>query len=226
MMKQMFIQNDLLTSDFIWFLRKKWKEQPDEIIRGVVQEIGFPCFIKPANTGSSVGVSKANSEKELSESIDKAAEFDRKILVEKRIDARELECSILGNDEPKASVVGEVIPSNDFYDYEAKYLDDASETIIPADISKNISEQIQRMAVDAFKILDCAGMARVDFLLEHKTNHIYVNEINTIPGFTPISMYPKLWEASGIPYPELINRLIELALERHQDLNNSKFFRE
>jgi len=226
MMKQMFMENDLTTSDFIWFLRKKWKSKPDEIIQGVVQEIGFPCFVKPANTGSSVGVSKANSEVELSNSINKAARYDRKILIEKRIDAHELECSVLGNDDPKASVVGEVIPCNEFYDYEAKYLDDESETIIPADIPKNISEKIQRMAVDAFKALDCAGMARVDFLLERKTDQIFINEINTIPGFTPISMYPKLWEASGIPYSELIDRLIELALERHQDLNDSEFLRD
>jgi len=226
MMKQMFMQNDLATSDFIWFLRKKWKKQPDEIIQGVVQEIGFPCFVKPANTGSSVGVSKANTEDELKKSIQLATEYDRRILVEKNIDGRELECAVLGNDDPKASVVGEIIPANEFYDYEAKYLDAASQTIVPADIPKDISEQIQNKSNEAFKSLDCAGMARVDFLLEDKTQNIFINEINTLPGFTPISMYPKLWEASGTPYPELIDRLIELALERHNDLNDSKFLKK
>ena len=225
LMKQIFLQNDLPSPDFLYFLRKDWEKSAEVILKGVVKEVGFPCFVKPANTGSSVGISKAHDEKELIRAIDQAGLYDRKILVEKAVDARELECAVLGNDEPKASVVGEVIPCNEFYDYEAKYLMDGSKIFIPADIPDSVSQTIQNMSIAAFKALDCAGMGRVDFLLERKTDRIFINEINTIPGFTPISMYPKLWEASGIPYPELIDRLIELAMERHQDLNRSKFSR-
>ena len=225
LMKQIFLQNDLPSPDFLYFLRKDWEKSAEVILKGVVKEVGFPCFVKPANTGSSVGISKAHDEKELIRAIDQAGLYDRKILVEKAVDARELECAVLGNDDPKASVVGEVIPCNEFYDYEAKYLLDGSKTLVPADIPDSVSQTIQNMSIAAFKALDCAGMGRVDFLLERKTDRIFINEINTIPGFTPISMYPKLWEASGIPYPELIDRLIELAMERHQDLNRSKFSR-
>ncbi len=225
LMKQLFLQNDLPSPDFLYFLRKDWEKSAEVILKGVIKEVGFPCFVKPANTGSSVGVSKAHNEKELIRAIDQAGIYDRKILVEKAIDARELECAVLGNDDPKASVVGEVVPCNEFYDYEAKYLADGSKTLIPADIPDSVSQTVRSMSIAAFKALDCAGMGRVDFLLERKTNRIFINEINTIPGFTPISMYPKLWEASGILYPELIDRLIELAMERHQDLNRSKFSR-
>jgi len=226
MMKQMFLQNDLPSADFIWFLRKAWKDSPEIIQKGVREEIGFPCFVKPANTGSSVGIFKSHDETEFASLVDQASQYDRKILVEKAVDARELECSVLGNDDPEASVVGEIIPCNEFYDYEAKYILDGSRTIIPADVPEEVSEEVRRMAVMAFKAVDCAGMGRVDFLLERGTDRIFVNEINTIPGFTPISMYPKLWEASGISYAELIDRLIELALERYKDLSLSKFRRE
>jgi D-alanine-D-alanine ligase len=225
LMKQIFLQNDLPSPDFLYFLRKDWEKSAKIILKGVVKEVGFPCFVKPANTGSSVGISKAHDEKELIRAIDQAGLYDRKILVEKAVDARELECAVLGNDDPKASVVGEVIPCNEFYDYEAKYLMDGSKTLVPADIPDSVSQTVQNMSIAAFKALDCAGMGRVDFLLERKTDRIFINEINTIPGFTPISMYPKLWEASGISYPELIDRLIELAMERHEDLNRSKFSR-
>jgi len=226
MMKQVFFQNDLPSADFIWFLRKAWHDSPETIQKGVWEEIGFPCFVKPANAGSSVGVFKAHDGAEFASLVDRASQYDRKILIEKAIDARELECSVLGNDDPEASVVGEIIPCNEFYDYEAKYILDGSRTIIPAGILEEVSEEVRRMAVSAFKAVDGAGMGRVDFLLERKTNRIFVNEINTIPGFTPISMYPKLWEASGISYPELIGRLIELAMDRHEDLTGSKFRRE
>lgn len=226
LMKQLFLQDDLPTADFLYFLRKDWKKSSEMILKGVRKEIGFPCFVKPANTGSSVGVSKAHDDKELIEAIDQACVYDRKVLIEKGIDARELECAVLGNDDPKASVVGEIVPCHEFYDYEAKYLLDGSQILIPADISDSVSQHIQNMSVAAFKVLDCAGMARVDFLLEKKTDRIFINEINTIPGFTPISMYPKLWEASGVSYPELIDRLIRLALDRHQDINQSKFLRD
>ncbi len=222
-MKQIFFQNNLPAPDYMWFLRKDWEKSADVIQKGIEKEIGFPCFVKPANTGSSVGISKVHDLSDLATQIDLAGEYDRKILVEKAIDARELECSVLGNDDPKASVVGEIIPAHEFYDYEAKYISDRSQTLIPADIPREMSERIQQLAVTAFKAVDCAGMARIDFFMERETNHIYINEINTIPGFTPISMYPKLWEASGIPYSQLIDRLIELALERHRDLHRSKF---
>jgi len=226
LMKQMFFQNDLPSADFMWFLRKDWQKSPRIIQKGVREEIGFPCFVKPANTGSSVGIQKVHKEEEFSFCVSRAAEYDRKILVEKALDARELECSVLGNDEPKASAVGEIISCNEFYDYEAKYIADGSRTIVPADIPASLSEEVRRMAVAAFKAVDCSGMARVDFFLERQTNRIFINELNTIPGFTPISMYPKLWEASGISYAQLIDRLIELALERYADLSHSKFRRE
>jgi D-alanine-D-alanine ligase len=226
MMKQIFFQNDFLSADFMWFLRRDWENSSEVIRKGVSGEIGFPCFIKPANTGSSVGVYKAQSESEFSKLVDRAVQYDRKILVEKAIDARELECAVLGNDDPRASVVGEIIPCNEFYDYEAKYLDHGSRVIVPADISKKISEEVRQMAVAGFKSIDCAGMGRVDFFLERETDRIFINEINTIPGFTPISMYPKLWEASGLSYSGLIDRLIDLAIERYEDLNRSHFKRE
>lgn len=222
-MKQIFFQNDLPAADYLWFLRKDWERKADVIKKGIQKEIGFPCFVKPANTGSSVGVSKAHNLSQLIKCIALAIQYDRKILVEKAIDARELECSVLGNDDPKVSVVGEIIPANEFYDYDAKYHSDQSQTIVPADISEEISKGVQQLAVAAYKAVDCAGMARVDFLLECETNRLFVNELNTIPGFTPISMYPKLWEASGISYSELIDQLIELALERHRDLHGSTF---
>ena len=224
-MKQIFFQNNLPAPDYMWFLRKDWEKSADVIRKGIEKEIGFPCFVKPANTGSSVGISKVHDLSELATHIDLASEYDRKILVEKAIDARELECSVLGNDDPEASVVGEIIPAHEFYDYEAKYISDQSQTLVPAEIPEEISKRIQRLAVAAFKAVDCAGMARIDFFMERETGHLFVNEINTIPGFTPISMYPKLWEASGISYSRLIDRLIELALERHHDLHRSKFRR-
>jgi D-alanine-D-alanine ligase len=225
MMKQVFLQNDLPCVDFIWFLRKKWESDSGVIIDAVRKEIGFPCFVKPANAGSSVGVFKAADDGALVRSVNAAAEYDRKILVEKAVTGRELECSVLGNDDPEASVVGEIVSANEFYDYEAKYMSEGSKTLVPADLSEPISRAVRHFALEAFKSLDCAGMARVDFFLERGSNRIFVNEINTIPGFTPISMYPKLWEASGVPFPELIDRLIQLALERHQDMMRSKFHR-
>jgi len=222
-MKQIFSKNQLPVPDFIWFLRKVWSSSPEIISERVEEEIGFPCFVKPANTGSSVGVSKVHKRDELKASVDNAAMYDRKIIVERAIKARELECSVLGNDDPQPSVVGEIIPANEFYDYEAKYISEHSRTVIPADIHESISKRVAELAVQAFKAVDCAGMGRVDFLLETDTDRIFVNEINTIPGFTQISMYPKLWEASGISYSQLIDRLIELAEERHSDLRRSKF---
>jgi D-alanine-D-alanine ligase len=225
-MKQMFFQNGLPGIDFLWFLRKDWEKSPKIIVQGVTKEVGYPCFIKPANAGSSVGVSKVKNVEELSEAVGLACQFDRKVLAEKAVDARELECAVLGNDKPEASVVGEIEPSGDFYDYDAKYISEDSRLIIPAELPPEVSEQVRKMAIAAYQAVDCAGMGRVDFLMDKQTGEVYVNEINTIPGFTPISMYPKLWEASGMSFPQLIDRLVELALERHRDQSRSLFRRQ
>jgi D-alanine-D-alanine ligase len=175
-------------------------------------------FVKPANLGSSVGISKAKDAAGLREAMDLAGSFDRKIVIEAAVpDAREIECAVLGNDEPQTSVPGEVIPSREFYDYEAKYLDAASQTVIPADLPPHVAEEIQRLSIAAFQCIDCAGMARVDFLLSRASSAVFVNEVNTIPGFTTISMYSKMWEASGLSYTALLDRLVELALERHAE---------
>jgi D-alanine-D-alanine ligase len=187
----------------------------------IESELGYDCFVKPANLGSSVGISKAHNRVELRAALDEAARYDRKLVVEVAVDAREIEISVLGNDEPIASVPGEIVPCNEFYDYSAKYLDGESELLIPAPITAEMSARVQRLAVDAYLAIDCAGMARADFLLDRQTGQVYVNEVNTLPGFTPISMYPKLWEASGVSYTELIDRLIQLALERHADKGRS-----
>jgi D-alanine-D-alanine ligase len=181
-----------------------------------VSSLGFPCFVKPANMGSSVGISKAHDPAGLRAGIDEALRYDVKVIVERGIDAREIECSVLGNDEPRASVPGEIVPSNEFYDYDAKYLaEDPSELIIPAKLTEEQATRVRELALRAFTALDGAGMARVDFLLDRTSGELFLNELNTIPGFTSISMYSKLWEASGLGYPELVEELIRLALERH-----------
>ncbi len=206
---------------YLVILRKRWEREADEVLDDIEAEIGYDCFVKPANLGSSVGVSKAHGRGELREALDEASRYDRKLLVEVAIDAREIEVSVLGNDEPIASVPGEIVPSNEFYDYRAKYLDGESDLLIPAPIPDRTAETIRQVALAAYRAIDCAGMARVDFLLDRNTGKVYLNELNTLPGFTPISMYPKLWEASGVSYPELIDRLIQLALERHADKGRS-----
>jgi D-alanine-D-alanine ligase len=178
-------------------------------------EIGFPAYVKPANSGSSIGIARVENAAELVAAIADAQRYDRKVLVEASIDAREVEVAVLGNDEPQASVVGEIRATQAFYDYDAKYRDDATELIIPAELSSDLSDTIRASAVEAYRALGAEGMARVDFLLERETNRFYVNELNSLPGFTSVSMYPKLWEATGLPYPKLLDRLIELALERH-----------
>ena len=175
----------------------------------------LPWFVKPANLGSSVGISKVKEKSELKTAIDLAFEFDRKIIIERGITGREFECSVLGNAAPEASVPCEILPSREFYDYEDKYLLNQAETVVPADLSDEQTKEIQRLAIACYQTVQCEGMARVDFLLESATGKLFINEINTIPGFTSISMYPKMWEASGLPYPNLIDRLIELAIERH-----------
>jgi len=197
--------------------RKHWEQNPEAIMDEIESTLGYPCFVKPANLGSSVGVSKARNRQELDEALKLAARYDRKMLAEVAINAREIECSVLGNDDPIASVPGEVVPHREFYDYKAKYIPGESDLIIPAPIPPELAQHIQELAIKAFLAVDCAGMARVDFFLDKDTGQVYVNELNTIPGFTATSMYPKMWEASGIPYPELLDRLIELALERFED---------
>jgi D-alanine-D-alanine ligase len=218
--KQLFGQAGMTIPRYTWFLSTLCAEKPKDVARQCEKYLLYPMFVKPANTGSSVGISKAHDRKELLEALALAAAYDRKVIVEQGVkNAREIEVSVLGNDEPVASTAGEIIPSNEFYDYDAKYVDGKSTAVIPADLPKKVVKEVQRMAVQAFMVLDCAGMARVDFFVTKKKNKVYLNEINTIPGFTSISMYPKLWEASGISYSELLDRLIQLALERHRQKN-------
>lgn len=198
---------------------REWQRDGDRVRRAVADEIGYPCFVKPANLGSSVGVSKVHEAAELDDAITEALQHDRKIVIEQGLDAREFEVSVLGNDDPIASIVGEVVPGgeHEFYDFEAKYVDDDAELLIPADISDEAVREIQDLALRSFRVLDCAGIARVDFFQERDSGRIFLNELNTMPGFTSISMYPKLWEASGIPLPDLVARLVDLALERFDD---------
>ena len=198
-------------------MRWEWQQHPGQIRCKIQETIGYPCFVKPANLGSSVGISKAHSEEELAAALDLAAQYDRRMLVERAINAREIECSVLGNDAPIASLPGEIIPKREFYDYEAKYLDDQTELIVPADLPRETVATVQDLAVRAFVALDCAGMARADFFVDRVTGLVYINELNTIPGFTKVSMYPRMWAASGIPYPALLDRLIGLAFERHNE---------
>jgi D-alanine-D-alanine ligase len=199
-----------------WSIRKA---ELDRFLETHISDLPYPVFVKPANLGSSVGITKVHAPEQLPGALQTAAEYDRKIVVERGVDAREIEVSVLGNDDPIASVPGEIIPSREFYDYNAKYVDDDSRLLIPAPLSDAQVTTAHQMATTAFKVLECSGMARVDLFLEKVSEKWYVNEINTLPGFTTISMYPKLWEASGISYPELIDRLIELALERHAEKN-------
>jgi len=222
-MKRLFRDAAIPVVEWITVLRNEWQTSPAPIKQSVQRKIGYPVFVKPANLGSSVGISKVRHAKELPAALDLAARYDRKILIEKGVDAREIECAVLGNDKPEASVPGEIVPANEFYDYEAKYIREGSKLLIPAPLAKQQTRRVQQLALQAFKAIDCAGMARVDFLLDRKTGQIFVNEINTIPGFTSISMYPKLWEASGVPFPELVDRLIRLALERHAEKSRTKY---
>jgi D-alanine-D-alanine ligase len=217
-MKLVFAARGLPIVDYEVVLKRDWKRDPRSVMNAVVTRLGFPVFVKPANLGSSVGISKAKHATELRSAIDLAAEFDRKIVVEAAVpQAREIECSVLGNDDPEASVPGEIIPSREFYDYEAKYIDDGSKLVIPAKLSAGQTDSVRTLAIAAFKAIDGSGMARVDFLLAGDSGILYLNEVNTIPGFTTISMYSKMWAASGLEYPALLDRLIALALERHAE---------
>ena len=221
-MKMIFSSAGLPVVEALTYRRNEWERSPEEIMDAVEQRLGYPCFVKPVNLGSSVGVNKAHNREELAHAMRVAAEYDRKIIIERGINCRELECSVLGNDEPIASIVGEVVPSNEFYDYNAKYIDGKSHVVIPAAIPQATAEQVRRWAVQAFTALDLSGLSRVDFFLEKETGQVYINEVNTIPGFTQISMYPKLWEASGLSYAQLLDRLVELALERHEDRQRNR----
>jgi D-alanine-D-alanine ligase len=239
-MKQLFAAAGLPQTPHVSLIRSEWKADPKRCTKLIEKKLEYPIFVKPANLGSSVGISKVHNRSELAPAMDIAASYDRKLIIEQgvggpNVKPRELEVAILGNDTPEASVVGEIVPSAEFYDYNAKYHSDASVPTIPADLTKSESKQIREMAIAAFRACDCAGLARVDFLMEPavkakkgkkaKPARIYLNEINTIPGFTSISMYPKLWEATGLPYKQLIDRLIELAVERHQERQQTTFTR-
>jgi D-alanine-D-alanine ligase len=217
-MKLAFAAKQLPICDYEVVLKRDWLRDERAVLQTVVTRLGFPVFVKPANLGSSVGISKAKHVAELRAAIELAADFDRKIVIEAAVpEAREIEVGVLGNDEPEASVPGEIIPGREFYDYEAKYLDGGSRDVIPAVLPDTLAEEIRTLAVAAFKALDCAGMARVDFLLAGDSGVLYLNELNTIPGFTTISMYSKMWAASGLSYPQLLDRLIALALDRHAE---------
>ena len=216
--KIIFEKEGIPQGKYLVFTRKQLSQDEGSLVRQVEALLTYPCFVKPSNAGSSVGVSKAHDRRELAEALHFAARYDRRILVEELIDGREVECAVLGNDEPVASAVGEVVPCNEFYDYEAKYNSgDSSTVIIPARIPDELIQKIREYAVRAFKALDLSGLSRVDFFIHKDTGEVFINEINTLPGFTSISMYPKLWAASGIPYSKLIEKLIELAEERFED---------
>ena len=220
-MKSLFRDAELPICKYVWFLRSEWERDERAVLRRIARQVGFPCFVKPANLGSSVGISKATDKGSLSEAIRMAARYDRKIIVEEGLDAREIECAVLGNDEPLASLPGEYVVHDEagkFLDYTEKYAGTGHvEFVVPAPLSKSLTARIQRLATRAFKALDCAGLSRVDFFLRRDTGDLLVNELNTIPGLTDVSGYPKMWEASGLPFPRVLDRLIELALERHQE---------
>lgn len=228
-MKSLFAQAGLPICKYVWFLRSQWRSNPAKVIRKVLSELGLPCFVKPANLGSSVGVSRATDRKSLRKAIDLAAEYDRKIIVEEEVVAREIECAVLGNDEPKASLPGEYIVNDEaarFLDYTEKYANTGRVSfVVPAPLSKAMTTRIQRMAISAFQSVDGSGLARVDFFLPHKGGELVINELNTMPGLTEVSGYPKMWEASGLPFSRMLEILIELAFERHQDKSLTRIAR-
>jgi len=222
MFKEVMRAHNISVLDWGVFLRSEIEQNPDAIIAQAETIAPYPLFVKPANLGSSVGITKCRTRSDLSEGLFDASRYDRRVLVERGINGREIEVSVLGNDQPQASIPGEIIPAGDFYTYAAKYLDENSQLLIPAPLPIDLQERVRELAVEAFKAIDGAGMARVDFLLDQDDGKLYLNEVNTIPGFTQISMYPKLWEASGLPYPQLLERLIELAIERKNDRDRSE----
>ncbi|PID25958.1 D-alanine--D-alanine ligase [Sporosarcina sp. P7] len=215
-MKQLFAQAGLAQVAYVHFIRSTWKEHAEQLLDQAEHELTYPMFVKPANLGSSVGISKADDRESLKKAIELALKFDRKIIVEQGIVAREIEMAVLGNDHPEVSVAGEIRPVADFYDYEAKYKDQSTELSIPAEMPNAVAEHMKDMAIRAFKVLDCSGLVRADFFVT-TDNEVLINEVNTLPGFTPTSMFPLLWQKSGLTYPELIDQLIELAVERHTE---------
>ena len=215
--KHVMAANDIPVLPWQLVLASEWRARPGAILNHLETLFAYPVFTKPANLGSSVGITKCGDRMELAQGLDQAARYDRRMIVEQGIDGRELEVSVLGNDRPIASVVGEIRPQREFYDYLAKYVSDDSDLLIPAPLEPEVAEKVRALAVRAYRAIDCAGLGRVDLLMDRETGRLYLNEINTIPGFTRISMYPKLWEASGISYPELLDRLIELALDRYEE---------
>jgi D-alanine-D-alanine ligase len=229
-MKSLFRAAGLPIVKHVTVLRSDWESQPGKTQKLIEKTLKYPVFVKPANLGSSVGISKAHGRKELAPAIEEAARFDRKIVIEQGVGgrhgkAREIECAVLGNDKPEASVPGEIVPSAEFYDYSAKYLDEGSQLIIPAKLTRSETRTIQQLAVAAFRAVDCAGLGRIDFLMDPKSRKIYLNEINTMPGFTSISMYPKLWAASGLEYSKLIDRLLQLGIDRHEERRRNSYSR-
>ncbi|EXX87864.1 D-alanine--D-alanine ligase [Paenibacillus darwinianus] len=217
LMKKVFAQEGLPQCIYRHFNRTQWEKDPQFFIMEIEVALGYPCFVKPANLGSSVGISKAGNREELEAAVACAFRYDRKVIVEEFVDAREIEVSVLGNDEPRASVPGEVVSSNDFYDYKAKYTDGKSRMQIPADIPAETAEAVREMAVRAFLAIDGSGLSRVDFFMRRSDGQLLINEVNTMPGFTPFSMYPLMWKETGLPYRELLDKLIQLALERHSE---------
>ena len=229
-MKSLFRAAGLPIVKHVTVLRSQFEREPKKLEKLVESKLKYPVFVKPANLGSSVGISKAHDRKELGPAIAEAAKFDRKIVIEegvggKKNKAREIECAVLGNDDPKASIAGEIVPCKEFYDYDAKYLAEGSELVIPAKLTKTEMKNVQKLAIAAFQAVDCTGLARVDFLMDPKSRKMFVNEINTMPGFTAISMYPKLWGATAVSYPDLIDRLIQLGIERHEDKKRNQYSR-
>jgi D-alanine-D-alanine ligase len=221
--KRLCLAADIPVVPWVIVYRADWEHQPEEIIRSLEEKFEYPLFVKPGSLGSSVGMTKVHSREELAPALHLAAEFAMKILVEKCVSAREIEVSVLGNHDPQASIPGEIVPHHEFYDYAAKYLEEGTQLIIPADLKPPQVKKIQALAIAAFRVMELNGMARIDFFLEKKSGKIYLNEANTIPGFTSISMYPKLWEASGIPFRDLIDKLIELALDLHREKARTKY---
>ncbi|MFD2615121.1 D-alanine--D-alanine ligase [Paenibacillus gansuensis] len=217
MMKKVFAQEQLPQVVFRHFTRKQWEKDRPFFLMEIEVSVGYPCFVKPANLGSSVGISKARNRDEFIEAVEYAFRYDRKVIVEENVEAREIEVSVLGNDEPRASVPGEIVPSSEFYDYKAKYVDGKSAMIIPAEISEELSLKLQEMALRAYQAIDGSGLTRVDFFVRKSDQQIFINEVNTMPGFTPFSMYPLLWKETGVSYQQLLDTLIDLAVQRHAE---------
>ncbi|WP_332696848.1 D-alanine--D-alanine ligase [Halalkalibacter lacteus] len=221
MMKNIYEQAGIKQAKYVWYLRSDWEQNAETAYKNVEEKLGYPCFVKPANLGSSVGISKCKDRESLEKAFELAFEYDRKIIIEEGIDGREVEIGVLGNDDPECSVVGEIVPETDFYDYKAKYEDGSTGLIIPADITDEEYEEIKRVAIQSFKALDCSGLVRADFFLT-KEGEVLMNEVNTMPGFTPFSMFPMLWQESGLSYSKLIEKLVELGVERHEEKQKIK----